>query len=238
MPFDEVGRLAGTVGQEEQGDAHVQDVAGKIILPATCSPSIMATAELARRILGLPDLELAMLRAHAAAPVAGPARAELLRRHPQLKPMTNESLKAAVEALCEEDGEYDDDGDKMADFRQSPKAEAKYGPVGLWDVSEVTCMAYLFCECVNFNEDISAWDLRWVKNLRGVFAFAPSFNQPLAAWDVRQVTHFGHMVCSLPLQPHQPSRRTLHAEPPASVFSSSAPRPSISRSEPGRSAWA
>ena len=50
---------SGGVGEEEQeGDAHVQGVAG------------MAQAELARRILALPDLELAMLRAHATAPVA------------------------------------------------------------------------------------------------------------------------------------------------------------------------
>ena len=137
----------------------------------------MARAELARRILDLPDLELAMLRANAGAPVAGPARAELLRRHPQLTLMTNESIGAAVRAFCDKDG-----GRGTADFRQSPKAEAKYGPVGLWDLSEVTDMVGLFMDCRNFNEDISAWDLRRPEDLRFTFAEASSFNQPLGAW--------------------------------------------------------
>ena len=117
----------------------------------------MAQAELVRRMVGLPDLELAMMRAHAAAPVAGPARAELLRRHPQLTSMTNESIRAAIKAFCEED---DSTPFGAADFRHSPKAEAKYGPVGLWDVSEVKRMDVLFYKCTNLNEDISAWDVR------------------------------------------------------------------------------
>ena len=113
----------------------------------------MARFELPRRIAGLPDLELAMLRAHAAAPVAGPARAELLRRHPQLTPMTNESIRAAVEAFCEQEkypqnaGGYNSNGYQMADFRHSTKAEAKYGPVRLWDASEVTSTGGLFHGC-------------------------------------------------------------------------------------------
>ena len=150
----------------------------------------MARAELAQRIAGMPDMELAMLRAHAAAPVAGPARAELLRRHPQLTPMTNESIKAAVRAFCEEDcgwfgtfGSSDQGG--TADFRHSPKAEAKYGPVGLWDVSELTSMYRLFFGCKNFNEDVSAWDVRRAEELSNMFCFASSFNQPLGVWTVR-----------------------------------------------------
>ena len=182
VPLEEVGRLARTVGQEEQGDAHVQAVAD------------MARAELARQIAGLPDLELAMLRAHAAAPVAGPARAELLRRHPQLTPMTNDSIKAAVRAFCEEDGGWsDEDGEKTADFRQSPKAEAKYGPVGVWDVSGVARMSNLFNGCTNFNEDISAWDVRRAEHLVGMFDCASSFNQPLGAWDVRRAEDLSDM---------------------------------------------
>ena len=52
----------------------------------------------------------------------------------KLTPVTNESTKAAANAFCEED---DAGGYKTADFRHSPKAEAKYGPVALWDVSEM-----------------------------------------------------------------------------------------------------
>ena len=69
VSLEAVARLAGDVGQEEQGDAHVQ---------AAAAVGGMARAELTRQIAALLDLELAMLRAHAAAPVAGPARAELL----------------------------------------------------------------------------------------------------------------------------------------------------------------
>ena len=181
VPFETVGRLSVGGGDSDQSDER-----GKAV-------GDMARAELARRIPGLPDLELAMLRAHTAGPVAGPARAELLRRHPQLTPMTNESIKAAVEALCEEGGGMDDivtplgEGDETsADFRQSPKAEAKYGgPVGLWGVSEVTNLSDLFSFCVNFNEDVSAWDVGRAENLSFMFFEASSFNQSLVAWAVR-----------------------------------------------------
>ena len=148
---------------------------------------------IARRIADLPDLELAMLRAHAAGPVAGPARAELLRRHPQLTPTPNGSIWAAVHAFCEEDGGEDDDGCKIADFRHSPKAEAEYGPVGLWDLSEVTHMNGLFCDCKNFNEDISAWDVRQAEDLSLMFYRASSFNQPLGAWAVRPGADLDYM---------------------------------------------
>ena len=223
VPLEEVGRLS--VGGGDQADERAHAVAG------------MAQTELARRIAGLSELELAMLRAHAGAPVAGPARAELLRRHPQLTPMTDDSIKAAVEAFCKEGGGLDDeDGYRIADFRQSPKAEAKYGSVGLWDVSKVKDMNDLFYQCKNFNEDISAWDVRlaedlggmfyeassfnqplgaWdvqqVEDLNSMFGGASSFNQPLAAWDVRRVTDFSGMVCfpGGAVQSRQPGRYTL-----------------------------
>ena len=154
-PLEEVGRLAGGVGQEEQGDAHVRAVAG------------MARAELDRRIAGLPDLELAMLRAHAAPPVAGPARAELRRRYPQLAPMTDVTVRVAVKAICEEDGGWSEDlnahwsyTDKTADFLHSPAAAAKYGPVPLWEVKGVTNFSYLFYNCSKFNEPIGGWQVR------------------------------------------------------------------------------
>ena len=126
-----------------------------------------------------------MLRAHAAAPVAGPARAELLRRHPQLTPMTTVSIHAAVKAFCKEDGGWTGMGPRAADFRHSPNAEAKYGPVGLWDLSEVTSMPYLFIGCRNFNEDVSAWDVQRAESLCYLFNSASSFNQPLGTWAVR-----------------------------------------------------
>ena len=98
--------------------------------------------------------------------------------------MTNESIRVAVRAFCEEDGGWIDNGYRTADFH-SPKAEAKYGQVGLWDVSEVRSMDSLFNRCVNFNEDVSAWDMRRVENLAQMFHGASSFNQPLGAWVLR-----------------------------------------------------
>ena len=235
MQFDEVGRMACAGGQSQGDDERSQAVAG------------MARAELgAGRILALTDLELAMLRAHAAAPVVGPARAELLRRHPQLTPMTNESIKAAVRAFCVEDISaytYSEDGvfggwsfcdssgasggggimyeHNKTNFRRSPKAEAKYGPIRLWDVSEVTDMHDLFHSCTNFNENISAWDVQRVsgpQGLRGhvghcpcgpcmfmshgkpssgglscMFNHASSFNQPLGAWTVQPCATIDHV---------------------------------------------
>ena len=109
--------------------------------------------------------------------------------------MTNESIEVAVSAFCEEDGVWIQFGAKTADFRQSPKAEAMYGPVGLWDVSEVTSMDSLIFHCTNFNEDISAWDVWRAESLVFMFAGATSFNQPLGAWDVRRVVDFRSMVC-------------------------------------------
>jgi hypothetical protein len=139
----------------------------------------------------LPGHELAMLRAHAAAPLAWlahRARAELLRRHPQLTPMTEGSLKAAVKAFWEEDGRG-----VMADFRRSPQAEAKYGSVGLWDVSGVKSFSQVFQDCKNFNEDISAWDVGQANCLSFMFHNAKAFNQPLGAWDVRLAKDVNNM---------------------------------------------
>ena len=177
-PLETVGRLS--VGSGEIGDEH-----GAVVR--------MVRAELTRRILALPDLELAMLRAHAGAPIVGSARAELLRRHPQLTPMTNESIKWAVEDFCEEDGGKDDEGDEIADFRHSPESKAKHGPVGLWDVWEVTSMDHLFAGCKNFNEDVSAWDVRRAENMCDMFGGAES-NQPLAAWNMRRAEDLSYMA--------------------------------------------
>ena len=213
MQFDEVGRMACAGGQSQGDDERSQAVAG------------MARAELgAGRILALTDLELAMLRAHAAAPVVGPARAELLRRHPQLTPMTNDSIKAAKKAFSEDDG----GGRGTADFRQGPKAEDKYGPVGLWDVSEVTGMNHLLYGCKNFNEDISAWDLRRAEDVRFMFC-AASIELELqpAARSVGYSPGRGpelHVRRSLELQPT--ARRVGHS-------CSAVPRASTSCSECG-----
>ena len=78
-------------------------------------------------------------------------------------PLTNETIKEAVQAFCEDGG-----GKASADFLHSPQAEAKYGPVSAWDVSAVTSMENLFKGCKAFNQPL-AWDVSKVKNILGMF---------------------------------------------------------------------
>ena len=71
---------------------------------------------------------------------------------------------------------------------QDPKsAAAKYGPIGFWDVSQVTNMDALFKDAKDFNEDIAWWTVGQVTSMQSMFHGASSFNQPLNAWNVEQV---------------------------------------------------
>ena len=54
---------------------------------------------------------------------------------PRFRPANSDELKAAVDAYI--------DGDR------------RYGPIGTWDVSNVTTMNHLFQYKENFDEDIS-----------------------------------------------------------------------------------
>merc|ERR1719414_2529977 len=66
----------------------------------------------------------------------------------------------------------------------SDYADAKYGPIGTWDTSNIINMGYLFFEgrcpegptketcrhnLINFNEDISAWDVSKVRIFTAMF---------------------------------------------------------------------
>lgn len=113
-----------------------------------------------------------------AAPAKVPAREKS-----KFPPMTNERIRDAVKAFVAEGG-----GKKVADFRHSPKAEAEYGPVTEWDVSEVTCFQQLFEYCAKFNEDISGWQTGKVTSMHCMFYGAAAFNQPIGRWEVGKVT--------------------------------------------------
>ena len=67
------------------------------------------------------------------------------------------------------------------------------GPIGKWDVSEVTDMSKLFCALDYFNYALSDWDVSRVTDMRFMFANALSFNQDLSKRDVSRVTN---MVCA------------------------------------------
>lgn len=75
-------------------------------------------------------------------------------------------------------------------------AASTYGPIGQWDVSEVTDLSTIFCAttetgcnpaCASFNDDISGWDTSRVTTLRYAFFNAAAFNRALP-WDTSNVT--------------------------------------------------
>ena len=68
-----------------------------------------------------------------------------------------------------------------------------HGPIGKWDVSQVTDMSRLFYTKDTFNYDLSNWDVSRVTNMREIFFFVGAFNQDLSKWDVSRVTDMGAM---------------------------------------------
>jgi surface protein len=60
--------------------------------------------------------------------------------------------------------------------------------IGLWDVSTVTRMSWMFVYTNAFNQDIGNWDVSNVTNMETMFRNASSFNQDLTGWDVSNVT--------------------------------------------------
>jgi len=72
-------------------------------------------------------------------------------------------------------------------------AEAIYGHISNWDVSQVTDMAGLFMMKTTFNENISNWDVSNVTNMAQMFYVASSFNQDISNWNVSNVTTMENM---------------------------------------------
>ncbi len=62
-----------------------------------------------------------------------------------------------------------------------------------WDVSRVTDMSYVFCECETFDQPIGQWDVSKVTTMEGMFEHASHFNQPLDRWDVSNVRSMKRM---------------------------------------------
>ena len=44
-----------------------------------------------------------------------------------------------------------------------------HGPIGTWDVSQVTNMRYMFQQAVAFNAPLNAWDVSRVSNMQEMF---------------------------------------------------------------------
>jgi surface protein len=56
-------------------------------------------------------------------------------------------------------------------------------PIGLWNTSNVTTMAYMFMN-INFNQDISQWNTSKVTYMTNMFNNAAAFNQNISSWKV------------------------------------------------------
>jgi surface protein len=70
--------------------------------------------------------------------------------------------------------------------------EDMYGPIELWDTSQVTNMNSLFLNKA-VNQDISGWDVSSVTTMQEMFKDADSFNQNLSGWDVSSVATMQEM---------------------------------------------
>ena len=77
--------------------------------------------------------------------------------------------------------------------KDKAKAREKYGPIGDWDVSEITSFSELFKDASNFNEDLSRWNTSKVTTMSRMFSGASNFNQPLTNFDTSKVTDMSNM---------------------------------------------
>ena len=103
---------------------------------------------------------------------------EIIQRFPQLLiPMDNKTIRKAVNLYCSD----------------SKKAISIYGPIELWNISEVTRMSYMFWNATSFNKPLNNWDVSSVTGMSYMFYNALSFNQPLNYWNVSNVTDMSYM---------------------------------------------
>ena len=76
-------------------------------------------------------------------------------------------------------------------------------PLEKWDVSQVTKMRSMLDGCSAFNQPLEKWNVSQVTQMIGMFWNCRAFNQPLEKWDVSQVTDMRSMFsgCSAFNQP-------------------------------------
>ena len=90
-------------------------------------------------------------------------------------PQSPDELKGAVNDLIGDPS----DGDRPTRLR---------GPIGDWDVSQVTDMTGIFLHEDYFNYDVSNWDVSRVTDMQVMFRHAHIFKQDISKWDVSCVT--------------------------------------------------
>ena len=105
------------------------------------------------------------------------AVAEINRRYPALKKLTNDTIRIAVK-----------------DYIKNKKSSIlNWGPIEYWDVSSVTDMRNMFSYCYNLTADLSKWDVSEVTDMSCIFKFCEVFNSDLSEWDVSSVTDMSGM---------------------------------------------
>jgi surface protein len=92
----------------------------------------------------------------------------------RFKPKTREELKEAIRNYI-------------------VNTDRTHGPIGEWDVSNITDMSELFKNYSDFNEYIGDWDVSNVWGMAGMFYGCISFNQPLNNWNVSNVVDMMEM---------------------------------------------
>jgi surface protein len=106
------------------------------------------------------------------------------QQYPSMVEMTNDSIRTAVSVLF----------DMMSG--RANKSNKEYGPIELWDVSNVTNMTGLFHNAVRFNEYIGGWDVSNVTNMTELFKNALHFNEYIGGWNVSNVTNMRGMFAN------------------------------------------
>ena len=76
----------------------------------------------------------------------------------------------------------------------------KYIDISYWDVSNVTNMSFMFCDCNNFNQNLSNWDVSSVTDMTYLFLNCKSFNKDISKWNVSNVRYNLAMFYNCPIK--------------------------------------
>ena len=128
---------------------------------------------------------------HITAPLTERARAPKTKGEPGWAPKTKADLQSAI-VECLQRSDWD-------------CSKGSHGPIGSWDVWDMTSMMYLFFDtngypnnepfpgAGNFNGDLSKWDVSRVANMHGMFYCMSSLNCDISEWDVSKVIDMQRM---------------------------------------------
>ena len=95
----------------------------------------------------------------------------LLRSLRTVAPLTDESIRVAVDMFKAESRDFD-----------SPVAAARWGRVADWDVSSVVSMTRLFEGAAAFDQDIGGWEVGAVRDMSFMFDGAAFDASESAPW--------------------------------------------------------